>query len=122
VREFGVAWTPRVDGAGNEIAGVTQVEIDAFSSRRDSVTAMQADLARQFRARYGRAPNQRELLSIHRTAWAATRASKPEGPIDFDQTAREWGAEWELNFGTPLAALARRVSNLRGPGYARCGA
>jgi TrwC relaxase len=118
-REFGIAWTPRTDGAGNEIAGVAQEEMDAFSSRRDSVTAMQADLARQFRVRYGRAPNQREMLSIHRTAWAATRESKPEGPIDFDQAAREWGAEWARKFGTPLAALASRVSNMCGPGHAR---
>ncbi len=121
-REFGVSWTPRTDGAGNEIAGVTQAEIDVFSSRRDSVTAMQADLAWQFHAKYGRTPSQRELLSIHRTAWAATRASKPEGPIDFDQAAREWGTEWARKFGTPLGALASRVSNLRGPGYPRDGA
>src|SRR5215475_4341547 len=59
------------------------------------------------------------MLSIHRTAWAATRESKPEGPLDFDQAAREWGAEWTRNFGTPLAALAWRVSNMRGPGSAR---
>jgi hypothetical protein len=118
-REFGVSWTPRPDGAGNEITGVTQAEIDLFSSRRDSVTGMQADLARQFCAKYGRAPNQRELLSIHRTAWAATRDSKPEGSIDFDQAAREWGAEWARTFGIPLAGLASRVSNLCGPGYAR---
>lgn len=117
-REFGVAWIRRADGTGNEIAGVTRTEIDAFSSRRESVTEMQSDLAHRFRARYGRPPNQRELLSIHRTAWAATRESKPEGPIDFDLAAREWGDEWARRFGTPLAALASRVSNMRGPVYA----
>jgi hypothetical protein len=30
------------------------------------------------------------MLSIHRTAWAATRESTPEEPIDFDKAAREW--------------------------------
>ncbi len=114
-REFGVAWTPRADGTGHEIRGVTQKEIDAFSSRRDSVTARQAELAAQFRARYGRAPSQRELLTIHRTAWAATRASKPGDVIDFDEAARAWGADWQRMFGTPLAGLASRVSNLTGP-------
>ena len=115
-REFGVRWVPRADGMGNEIAGITQAEIDAFSSRRDSVTAKQAELAAQFREKYGRAPNQRELLSIHRTAWAATRDAKPDGLIDFDAAAREWGAEWARKFGTPLAALASRVADMRGHG------
>ena len=113
-REFGVRWVPRADGMGNEIAGISQAEIDAFSSRRDSVTAKQAVLAAQFREKYGRAPNQRELLSIHRTAWAATRDAKPDGLIDFDAAAREWGAEWQRTFGTPLAALAWRVADMRG--------
>ncbi len=117
-REFDVDWVPRVDGAGNEIRGITQDEIDAFSSRRDSVTAMQARLAAEFRARYGRVPSQRELLSIHRTAWAAKRQSKPDTPVDFDAATREWGAEWTRKFGTPLAALASRVSNMRGPRHA----
>jgi thymidine kinase len=117
-REFGVQWVPRPDGMGNEIRGTTQQEIDAFSSRRNSVTAKQADLAEQFRSKYGRAPNQREMFSIHRTAWAATRESKPEDSIDFDAAAREWGAEWARKFGTPLASLASRVSNMRGPAHA----
>jgi AAA domain len=80
---------------------------------------MQTDLAHQFHDNYGRAPNQRELLSIHRTAWAATREAKPEGPIDFDEAARQWGVEWARKFGTPLAALASRVSDTRGPSETR---
>src|ERR1700741_3595368 len=75
-REFGVAWMARADGAGYEIAGVTEAEIGAFSSRRASITAVQAERARQFQDKSGRAPNQRALLSIHRTAWVATRVSK----------------------------------------------
>jgi hypothetical protein len=31
-REFGVAWIPRADGRGNEIAGVTQAQMDAYSA------------------------------------------------------------------------------------------
>jgi hypothetical protein len=98
---------------------VTDSEIDAFSSRRDSVTAMQAETARQFQGKYGRAPNQRELLSIHRTARASTPESKAKGPIDFDQAARERGSEWTRRFGTPLAGLASHVSNMRGPSCTR---
>lgn len=76
---------------------------------------MQAELARQFQGKYGRAPNQRQLLSIHRTARAATPESKAKGPIDFDQAAREWGSERARRFGTALAGLASRVSNMRAP-------
>src|SRR5215469_428377 len=31
-RAFGIAWVPRADGAGNEIRGVTQEQMDEFSS------------------------------------------------------------------------------------------
>jgi len=59
-REFGVAWMARADGVGNEFADVTDAEIDAFSSRRDSVAALQAEVAgppvpRQIRPRAGSA-------------------------------------------------------------------
>ena len=31
-REFGVAWLPRADGRGNEIQGITQAQMDAYST------------------------------------------------------------------------------------------
>ena len=34
-REFGVAWVPRPDGRCNEIAGITQEVMDAYSTRVD---------------------------------------------------------------------------------------
>jgi hypothetical protein len=37
-REFGVAWVPRADGAGNEVAGITREQMDAYSSRTVSIT------------------------------------------------------------------------------------
>jgi len=107
-REFEVAWMARADGAGNEIADVTDAEIDAFSSRRDSVTAMQAEMARQFQGNYDRAPSQRELLSIHRTAQASTPESKAKGPIDFDQGARVGlGVDAAIRHSTGRARVAR---------------
>ena len=33
-REFGVEWVARADGAGNEISGISQAQMDAFSARR----------------------------------------------------------------------------------------
>jgi hypothetical protein len=32
-REFGVQWIPRADGRGNEINGITQAQLDAYSTR-----------------------------------------------------------------------------------------
>jgi TrwC relaxase len=42
--EFGVAWMARADGVGYEIAGITEAEIDAFSSRRASITGADAPI------------------------------------------------------------------------------
>ena len=79
-REFGVRWVPRADGMGNEIAGITQAEIDAFSSRRDSVTAKQAEPPpNSAKSTAGRQTS--GVTSIHRTAWAVTRDAKPGGLI-----------------------------------------
>ena len=43
-REFGVAWVPRSDGAGNEICGITQETMDAYSSRAIAVDDKLRDL------------------------------------------------------------------------------
>jgi len=46
-REFGVEWVPRADGNGNEIAGISQEQMDAYSSRTVSITRrMPAEQAR----------------------------------------------------------------------------
>ena len=54
-REFGVAWVPRADGRGNEIQGVTQAQMDAYSTRTVQVHEKERELAqaweRQERAR-----------------------------------------------------------------------
>jgi hypothetical protein len=62
-----------------------------------------------------RALNQRELPSIHRPAWAATRDAKPDGPFDFGAAARLLGAKWARQVGTPLASLASRVTDIVRP-------
>ena len=43
--EFGVAWAPRADGRGNEIKGVTQAQMDAYSTRTVQVHAKERELA-----------------------------------------------------------------------------
>ena len=44
-REFGVAWVPRADGRGNEIRGVTQAQMDAYSTRTVQVHEKERELA-----------------------------------------------------------------------------
>jgi hypothetical protein len=61
-REFGVAWVPRADGRGNEIRGVTQAQMDAYSTRTVQVHEKEHELARVWEAKHGRAPTPRELL------------------------------------------------------------
>jgi TrwC relaxase len=48
--ELGVAWVPRADGRGNEIAGVTQAQMDAYSTRTVQVHEKERELARVWSA------------------------------------------------------------------------
>jgi conjugative relaxase-like TrwC/TraI family protein len=60
-REFGLAWVPRADGRGNEIRGVTQAQMDAYSTRTVQVHEKERELAQAWKRRHGRAPTSREL-------------------------------------------------------------
>jgi hypothetical protein len=60
-REFGVEWIARTDGRGNEIRGITQAQMDAYSTRTVQVHAKERELARAWEAKHGRAPTSREL-------------------------------------------------------------
>jgi hypothetical protein len=111
-REFGVAWVPRADGRGNEIAGVTQAQMDAYSTRAVRVREKERELARAWQRRHGRAPTSRELLYIANDATLRSRAGKDGGAIDWDALA----ARWDATLGGQLAGIAPVVSNARGPG------
>ena len=63
-REFGVAWIPRADGRGNDIRGVTQAQMAAYSTRTVQVREKERELARAWERKHGRAPTSRELLYI----------------------------------------------------------
>src|SRR5690242_702127 len=54
-REFGVAWIPRADGRGNEIRGVTQAQMAAYSTRTVQVREKERELARAWERKHGRA-------------------------------------------------------------------
>jgi hypothetical protein len=113
-REFGVAWVPRLDGAGNEIAGITQAEMDAYSSRTVAITGKLPAAVESWTAKYGREPNQRELLYIRQEVTLASRDGKDAGVIDWDAMT----ARWDTLIGGALASVAPRVSALRAGAHA----
>ena len=110
-REFGVAWVPRADGRGNEIAGVTQAQMDAYSTRTVQVHEKERELARAWERRHGRAPTSRELLYIANDATLRSRKGKDAARVDWDALA----ARWDATLGGQLAGIAAAVSNARGP-------
>ena len=115
-REFGVDWIPRADGRGNEIRGVAQAQMDAYSTRTVQVREKERELVRAWERKHGRAPTSRELLHIANAATLQSRKGKDAGAIDWDALARRWDA----TLGGELAGIAPAVSNAGGPG-ARAG-
>ena len=109
-REFGVAWVPRPDGRGNEIAGVTQAQLDAYSTRTVQVHEKERELAQAWERRHGRAPTSRELLYIADDATLQSRKGKDAAHVDWDALA----ARWDATLGGQLAGIAPAVSNARG--------
>ena len=109
--EFGVTWVPRADGRGNEIHGITQAQMDAYSTRTVQVREKERELARAWERRNGRAPNSRELYYIANKATLQSRKGKNAVQIDWDALA----AQWDATIGGELARVAPAVSNARGP-------
>ena len=114
-REFGVDWVPRADGRGNEIRGVTQAQLDAYSTRTVQVREKERELAWAWERKHGRAPTSRELLHIANAATLQSRKGKDAVAIDWDALARQWDA----TLGGELAGIAPTVSDARGPGIQR---
>ena len=109
--EFGVEWIPRADGRGNEIRGVTQAQMDAYSTRTVQVHEKERELARAWEHKHGRAPTSRELLHIASDATLLSRQGKDAEPVDWHALA----ARWDATLGGELAGIAPSVSNARGP-------
>ena len=96
---------PRADGKGNEIRGVTQAQMDAYSTRTEAIKDATPRYVAAWIGRYGRAPNERELLHIQQLVTLATRQGKDDGVIDWDACARRWDA----TLGGDLARVAHDV-------------
>jgi hypothetical protein len=112
-REFGVAWVPRPDARGNEIQGVTQAQLDAYSTRTVQVHEKERELAQAWERRHGRAPTSRELLYIANDATLRSRKGKGKDAahVDWDALA----ARWDATLGGQLAGIAATALNARGP-------
>ena len=113
--EFGVAWVPRADGRGNEIAGVTQAQMDAYSTRTVQVHEKERELARAWARRHGRAPTSRELLHIANDATLRSRKGKDAARVDWDALA----ARWDATLGGQLAGHRGRGVERARPGRNR---
>jgi conjugative relaxase-like TrwC/TraI family protein len=114
-QRFGVEWVPRKDGDGQEIKGITRAQIDAYSTRTQRIGGKTRDLVAAWTREHGEEPNRRQLLYLQQAATMASRENKPEGDIDWDEYLREWAGKWEADDGSSLAAVAGKVSSLRGP-------
>src|SRR6185437_12706519 len=110
--EFGVDWVPRADGRGHEIKGITQAQMDAYSTRTVRVREKERELARAWERKHGRAPTSRELLHIANAATLQSRKGKDAAAIDWDALAQQWDA----TLGGELAGIAPAVSDVRSPG------
>jgi len=91
-RSFGVAWVRRRDGHGREIAGISQELMDAFSSRRQTITERARQIADQRELEHGRRPDARQMYHIQRDLALRTRPPKPREPLDLRARLREWEA------------------------------
>jgi hypothetical protein len=111
-RRFAVEWLPRPDGCGNEIAGVTQEQMDAYSSRTVTIKEELPAAVAEWTHKYGRAPNRRQLAHIAQEVTMASRRGKREGEIDWDALC----AQWDAKLGGDLASIAPRVSDSRATG------
>src|SRR5208282_5622424 len=100
--EFGVAWVPRADGRGNEVQGITQTQMDAYSTRTVQVHEKERELARAWERRHGRGPTSRELLYIANDATLRSRKGKHASQVDWDALA----ARWDATLGGQLANIA----------------
>jgi hypothetical protein len=113
-REFGVEWIPRRDGIGNEIVGISQQQMDAYPSRTISISDKMPAAVVSWTAKYGREPNERELLYIRQAVTLSSRHGNEDRVIDWDALAERWDAR----IGGELASIAPRVSRLRAHAHA----
>jgi TrwC relaxase/AAA domain len=108
-RDLGVAWVPRADGHGREIAGISQELMDAFSSRRQTIVPEAKKVADEREREHGRRPDARQMYRIQKDIALRTRPPKPEKPLDIRAKLREWEATARAQDLGELAAIPDAV-------------
>ena len=109
-RDFGVAWVPRWDGHGREIAGISQELMDAFSSRRQTITERARKIAEERQQEHGRAPDARQMHLIQRDIALRTRPPKHKEPLDLRASLRDWEETARARDLGELAAIPDAVA------------
>jgi len=127
--EFGVDWISHADGCGNEIKGVSQAQMEAYSTRTVQVHEKERELARAWERWHGRAPTSRDLLHIANDATLQSRKGKDAGAIEWMRWppggTRRSAASWPVSrrrcrtraarayTGASITAAARRPDRPR---------
>jgi len=121
---FGVAWVPRRDGHGREIAGISQELMDAFSSRRQTIVGQARRIAEERQREHGRRPDARQMFRIQRDVALRTRPPKPGEPLDLRAKLLEWEAMARDRDVGELAAIPDAVAKAArlARGQGQCGA
>lgn len=99
---LGVRWVMRADGVGREIDGVTQQQMDTFSSRAGKITRRHGELIREFGQRVGREPSGYEVYQLRQQAAMATRRSKTHDGETREQQIDRWKEQWQAQVATRL--------------------
>ena len=108
-REFGVAWIPRADGRGNEIRGVTQAQMDAYSTRTVQVHEKERELARAWEAQ-ARPRADLARAAVHRQRrHAAITQGQGRGPGRLGRAGRAVGCHARRRAGRHRASGVERA-------------
>ena len=90
-RRFGFEWAYDDRSKGRILKDFDRKTIDAFSSRRQEITAEVAKLVEAYKqAHDGREPTQRMLASMHQHVTLTTRPAKGDEKLDMGAKLRDW--------------------------------
>lgn len=107
-RTLGLHHRERVDGFGWEVEGITQEDMDLFSTRSRAIDPLVAEMVARYVEKYNREPNARERDEMRQSATLLSRPSKPH-----DKTYEEYVASWDDRIeqarGEHLADILERV-------------
>lgn len=108
-RRYGFEWKYSEEAKGRVLAAVPREAVAAFSSRRETVKDLMPGMVEEYRATYGRDPDQRAMWSMRQTAGRETRKGKPEGALDFAKLLRQWDKQSRSAELGRLTDLARTI-------------